>query len=134
MKVQPNTVLVRASASEAKGLTLPAVIAGAGERAGRRFVEFFTANIRNPNTRAAYARAVGDFFAWLEERNVTLERALQQIAQRAGVSLSYSRAVIPLSLNCTETAYETAARCPRITPASERTPESAPVLLTSSIP
>jgi site-specific recombinase XerD len=53
---------------------VPAVIAGAGERAGRRFVEFFTANIRNANTRAAYARAIGDFFAWLEERGVTLER------------------------------------------------------------
>jgi site-specific recombinase XerD len=53
---------------------LPAVIAGAGERARRRFIEFFTANIRNPNTRAAYARAVSDFFAWLEKRGVTLER------------------------------------------------------------
>ena len=37
---------------------LPALIAQAGERAGRRFVEFFTANIRNTNTRTAYARAV----------------------------------------------------------------------------
>jgi hypothetical protein len=30
----------------------------AGARATRRLVEFFTAEIRNPNTRAAYARAV----------------------------------------------------------------------------
>lgn len=74
MSSDTTKALVRAPASEAKGLQLPAVIAGAGERAGRRFVEFFTANIRNPNTRAAYARAVGDFFAWLEERGVTLER------------------------------------------------------------
>jgi hypothetical protein len=29
-----------------------------GERASRRFIEFFTANIRNRNTRMAYARAV----------------------------------------------------------------------------
>ena len=36
---------------------LPAVIAQAGEKAGRRFVEFFTANIRNKNTRLAYGRA-----------------------------------------------------------------------------
>ena len=35
---------------------LPAVIAAAGEPASMRFIEFFTANIRNPNTRAAYAR------------------------------------------------------------------------------
>lgn len=31
-------------------------------------------SIRNPNTRAAYARAVGDFFAWLDERGITPER------------------------------------------------------------
>jgi hypothetical protein len=32
---------------------LPAPIAAAGEQAAWRFVEFFTANIRNKNTRAA---------------------------------------------------------------------------------
>ena len=41
--------------------TVPAIIADAGEAPTRRFLEFFTANIRNPNTRAAYHRAVGDF-------------------------------------------------------------------------
>lgn len=40
---------------------LPAVIARAGENASRRFVEFFTANIRNRNTRMAYMRALGPF-------------------------------------------------------------------------
>jgi site-specific recombinase XerD len=33
-------------------------------------VEFFTTNIRNPNTRCAYARA--RFFAWCEDRDLTL--------------------------------------------------------------
>ena len=32
--------------------------------AAKRTLEFFTANIRNPNTRKAYARAVGGFAAW----------------------------------------------------------------------
>ena len=36
---------------------VPALIADAGDAAGWRYVEFFTANIRNPNTRRAYARA-----------------------------------------------------------------------------
>ena len=36
---------------------VPALIADAGERPRWRYVEFFTANIRNPNTRRAYARA-----------------------------------------------------------------------------
>jgi site-specific recombinase XerD len=52
----------------ASSLPVPAVIAAAGDRATWRFVEFFTANIRNPNTRAAYARAVAAFCAWCEER------------------------------------------------------------------
>ncbi len=52
--------------SPANSLTLPAIIADAGAPAGRRFLEFFTAHIRNPNTRRAYGRAVNDFFAWCE--------------------------------------------------------------------
>jgi len=51
---------------------LPAVIAGAGERASRRFVEFFTANIRNRNTREAYARAVGAFLGWCDRHGLAL--------------------------------------------------------------
>ncbi len=34
----------------------PALIAAVGDRASCRFLEFVTANIRNPNTRRAYAR------------------------------------------------------------------------------
>ena len=45
---------------------VPALIAAAGDAAGWRYVEFFTANIRNPNTRRAYARACARFFAWCE--------------------------------------------------------------------
>ncbi|MGC1863736.1 MAG: hypothetical protein WA733_22095 [Methylocystis sp.] len=43
----------------------PALIAAVGERASYRFLEFFTANIRNPHTRRAYARAAVEFFDWL---------------------------------------------------------------------
>jgi hypothetical protein len=43
-------------------------------RAGRRFLEFFTAQIRNPNTRKAYARAAGGFFAWCNARGLGLEQ------------------------------------------------------------
>jgi site-specific recombinase XerD len=49
---------------------LPAIIVRAGDRASWRFVEFFTATIRNRNTRAAYARAVKQFFAWCERHRV----------------------------------------------------------------
>jgi hypothetical protein len=40
---------------------VPALIAAAGDQAGWRYVEFFTANIRNPHTRRAYARHAEDF-------------------------------------------------------------------------
>jgi site-specific recombinase XerD len=51
---------------------VPALIVDAGDAAGWRYVEFFTANIRNPHTRRAYARACGRFFAWCEDRGLTL--------------------------------------------------------------
>lgn len=42
----------------------------AGEKAAWRFIEFFTANIRNKNTRTAYGQAVSQFFRWLEARGI----------------------------------------------------------------
>src|SRR5207249_2536824 len=54
-------------------LPLPHIISDAGEDAMRRFVEFFTANIRNKNTRDAYARAVGQFCTWCERRKFSLD-------------------------------------------------------------
>jgi integrase/recombinase XerD len=41
---------------------------------GRRFWEFFTANIRNKNTRKAYFVAVAKFSNWCEQRRLTLEQ------------------------------------------------------------
>ena len=43
----------------------PALVAAGGERASYRYFEFFTANIRNPHTPRAYARAAVEFFDWL---------------------------------------------------------------------
>jgi len=54
------------------GLLIPALIADAGDHAAWRYIDFFTANIRNPNTRRAYARACSQFFAWCETRGRTL--------------------------------------------------------------
>ena len=49
---------------------LPGLIREAGPPAEQRFVEFFTTEIRNPNTRQAYASATARFFEWCEERNL----------------------------------------------------------------
>ena len=67
-QIIPPPALVRAGLE-----MLPAAIAAQGERAGRRFVEFFTATIRNRNTRMAYARAVKRFFDWCEDHRLGLE-------------------------------------------------------------
>jgi site-specific recombinase XerD len=52
---------------------VPAVVFDAGKNASLRFIEFFTAEIRNPNTRRAYHRAVCDFFRWSEDLGLALE-------------------------------------------------------------
>ena len=49
---------------------LPALVTASGGNASRRFLEFFAANIRNPHTRRAYSRAVGEFLAWCEKHGV----------------------------------------------------------------
>ncbi len=50
-EIVPPPALIRAGLE-----ALPAIICAAGERASRCFIEFFTASIRNRNTRMAYAR------------------------------------------------------------------------------
>ncbi|WP_233721992.1 tyrosine-type recombinase/integrase [Jiella avicenniae] len=58
---------------------LPSVVSAAGERASIRFLEFFTAQIRNPNTRRAYGRAIGEFLAWCEAHGVASIVAVQPL-------------------------------------------------------
>lgn len=41
---------------ETAGAHVPALFVNAGQRAQFRFIEFFTANIRNPNTRGILSR------------------------------------------------------------------------------
>lgn len=47
-------------------VAVPAIVACAGETAARRYVAFFTAHIRNRNTRDAYGRAATGFLAWCD--------------------------------------------------------------------
>ncbi len=68
-----ETALLGKPPSATKSLTrvVPRIVADAGPDAARRFVEFFTATIRNPNTREAYARAVRGFLDWCDVRGIT---------------------------------------------------------------
>jgi site-specific recombinase XerD len=67
--VNTSLTAVPLSASQ----VVPALIADAGDRASKRFLEFFTANIRNPGTRAVYANAVGRFCDWCGQHGFNLE-------------------------------------------------------------
>ena len=58
---------------------VPALIVAAGDRASRRFLEFFAAQIRNPHTRRAYGRAVAGFLAWCEDHQVASIAAVQPL-------------------------------------------------------
>jgi len=59
MKIDSIPADVRLS----EGMT-PALIDRAGHKVKKRFWEFLTAEIRNPNTRQAYGRAILDFTDW----------------------------------------------------------------------
>lgn len=96
----------------AADLPVPKLIAAAGRGASRRFLEFFTVNIRNPNTREAYARACGQFLTWCDEHGfrldtiepmvvaayieqLTKERAPQTVKQHlAGIRMMFDWLVI----------------------------------------
>ncbi len=47
--------------------------------AAKRFVEFFTANIRNPNTRKAYTWAITEFAAWCEQHGLLSLPAIEPV-------------------------------------------------------
>jgi hypothetical protein len=57
----------------------PALVAACGTRASYRFLEFFAAQIRNPHTRRAYARAATEFFDWLVAKGVTQLAAIESV-------------------------------------------------------
>lgn len=60
----------RSVLSHSSGVQVSRLIAEAGEQASWRFLEFFTVNIRNKNTRAAYTQAADSFLRWCEERGL----------------------------------------------------------------
>ncbi len=70
--MRPNTPSARCLIPSENSFVVPAIVADAGELATHRFVEFFTATIRNGHTRRAYGRAVGDFLAWCQQGDLSL--------------------------------------------------------------
>ena len=79
----PETAIIRNTA----GPVVPALIAGAGDRAALRFLEYFTVNIRNKNTRAAYGRAAADFLHWCEGQRIGALGRVQPVHVAAYIEL-----------------------------------------------
>ena len=52
---------------------VPVLVSKVGERATYRYIEFFTAQIRNPNTRRAYSTATSQFFDWCDTNGLSLQ-------------------------------------------------------------
>ena len=67
------------SVLETQHHVVPTIIIDAGDDAATRFIEFFTAHIRNANTRQAYGRAVGDFFVWMERSEIGALGAIEPV-------------------------------------------------------
>lgn len=63
--------------------------------AADRTLEFFTANIRNPNTRRAYARAVAAFAAWCDGHGLQQLTALRPVHVAAYVEQLQGRLSAP---------------------------------------
>jgi integrase/recombinase XerD len=70
LTVGPAAGPLRTSAATSAAVVVPAIVADAGDRAARRFLEFFAATIRNKNTRMAYYRACVRFFDWCDEHRI----------------------------------------------------------------
>ena len=76
------------------GIQLPALFSPDSATA-QRVLEFFTANIRNPHTRKAYATAVRGFAAWTDTVGITHLRYVAPLHVAAYIEQLQSRLAAP---------------------------------------
>jgi len=69
----------RSGVVELAAEAFPTLILAAGAAALTRYVEFFTANIRNPNTRRAYLRNAATFLRWCEDQGISDIRQIKPV-------------------------------------------------------
>ncbi|QIB50070.1 MULTISPECIES: tyrosine-type recombinase/integrase [Pseudomonas] len=74
---------------------VPVLVSHAGEQASMCFLEFFAANIRNANTRRAYARATADFLAWCAEGGVSSLASVAPLHVSAWIELQLQTLAAP---------------------------------------
>ena len=78
---------------------IPALFTAAGEQGTYRFVEFFTANIRNTHTRKAYWRAVNALADWCDGQRIKSPLAVTSLHVAAYIEgLQYQMAAPSVKL------------------------------------
>jgi len=100
MEDDQDPALVDAPIAMPTPLGLPELIRREGPRAEARFIEFFTARIRNRGTRVAYARAASEFLVWCDRRGVSLRRVTPIVvaAYIEQLAASYAAPTVKLRL------------------------------------
>ena len=68
-------------------IAVPEILRAAGEDAITRFVEYFTAHIRNPHTRRAYLRNAVRFLHWCEAQGVSSLKQVKPVTVAAYIEL-----------------------------------------------
>ncbi len=68
-------------------IAVPEILRAAGEDAITRFVEYFTAHIRNPHTRRAYLRNAVTFLRWCESRGIFSLKDVKPVTVAAYIEL-----------------------------------------------
>ncbi len=68
-------------------VAVPEILRAAGEDAITRFVEYFTAHIRNPHTRRAYLRNAVRFLRWCEDQGVSSLKQVKPVTVAAYIEL-----------------------------------------------
>lgn len=100
---------VESSGLSILGGPVPALLRSLGEPGLLRFLEFFTVNIRNRNTREAYGRAARNFLRWCEERGLAELKDVQPVHVAAYVEeigRGLSRPTVKQHLACIRMLFD----------------------------
>jgi site-specific recombinase XerD len=100
---QLPAVLPDASGPSAIGIEVPAILASSGPDTITRFIEYFTAHIRNPHTRRAYLRNAVAFLRWCEQRGVQSLKDIKPVMVAAYIELRQKTHSKPTVKQCLAT-------------------------------
>lgn len=101
---------MQAKGAEVLGVAeMPALVVRLGEKGLLRFLEFFTVNLRNRNTREAYGRAAGSFLRWCEDQGIGELRDVRPVHVAGyieGLQDRYSKPTVKQQLACIRMLFD----------------------------